>query len=105
MKHLYNIITEEERQEWADLNGEEYRDFTAKMRAKYLGHINGDFDKLHPDNQRRIRQACDILDTICENLLEFGDVWLKDVHDLDRRRIDLKEMMKGTIDRELGEDS
>ena len=99
MNHLYNLITVEERAEWTDLRGEEWKDYKDKLREKYLGHINGDFDSLHPDNKRRIRQTCEILDTICENLLEYGDVWLKDAHDLDRRRIELHEMMQGQIER------
>ena len=99
MKYLYHLITDEERAEWTDLRGAEFQDFVAKMRAKYLAKLNDDFSTLHPDNQRRIRDICEISDTVCATLLECGDVWLKDVHELDRRRMDLKDMMRGMVDK------
>ena len=99
MKHLYAMLSEKERQAWHDTQGEEFSELRKKMARKYFAQLNKDFAKLHPDNQRRIRQLVQTIGPIIENLYECGDVWMKDLHELQNGYRELSALMNAEIDR------
>lgn len=108
MKHLFEFLNEEEKETWRKTAGDDghafralMRDkyFRALMRDKYLGEINSDFSKLHPDNQRLLKDLLETVETVCDTLFEVGDVWMKDLQTLQSRRHDLENLTKSDINR------
>ena len=99
MKYLYAMLNEKERKTWHDTQGEEFQEVRKKMARKYFAELNQDFAKLHPDNQRRIRDLVRTIGPIIENLYECGDVWMKDLHELQQGHQELIALMNAEIDR------
>jgi hypothetical protein len=95
--YLYDTLTEQEKQQFQDLNGKAFKEFRDKMVKKYGKELQDALHQLPPQLFELIKETAEKANRVSDMLTETGDAFCSDAIDLLHKSHRLQNAMKGEL--------
>lgn len=95
--NLYNQLTEQEKQQFLDLQGKQFKEFRDKMAKKYGKELQDALHQLPPELLELIKETAKKAHRVSDMLTETGDAYCSDAIDLFHKSDSLQNVIKGEL--------
>ena len=95
--YLYEQLTEQEKEQFHDLQGKEFKEFRETMANKYGKELQNALHQLPPELFELIKETAKTANRVSDMLTETGDAFCNDAITLLRKSHRLQNAIKGEL--------